>query len=103
MENACPHCNRSPCLSVWRKLMLGPGATFACAGCSNRVGIEPVRASLVMLPIVLLTVSVAVGWFKNALAAAVLLLLLLPICGLLYAYWVPLRAAGKSVESRGTR
>lgn len=93
MENACPHCHRAPCLSVWRKLVLGPNASFVCPGCGKRVTVEPVRASLVMLPIVLLTLSVAMGWFKNALAAGAVLLVLLPIGGLLYAYWVPLRAA----------
>jgi len=48
-----------------------------------------------MLPIVLLTISVATGWFKNALAAGAVLVVLLPICALLYAYWVPLRPAPK--------
>ena len=103
MENACPHCNRSPCLSIWRKLVLGPNASFTCPGCGNRVTVEPVRALLVMLPIMLLTLSVATGWFKNALAAGAVLIVLLPICGLLYAYWVPLRPGRNTFVNHGGR
>jgi hypothetical protein len=93
MSNTCPHCHREPCLPAWRKLTLGPNRSVRCTLCGCKVGVESTRATVAMLPVVLLTLSVAVHWLKNAIAAAMLLAVLLPICAMLYVYWVPLRCS----------
>jgi hypothetical protein len=90
VSNTCPRCHGEPCLSAWRKLTLGPNGSARCSICGCKVGLDYKRATLVLLPIVLLTLSVAAHWFKNAIAAAMLLLVLLPMCAMLYVYWVPL-------------
>jgi hypothetical protein len=44
----------------------------------------------VILPLSLYIVSLGTGWLKNLLAAIGIFVVLLPICALLYVYWVPL-------------
>jgi hypothetical protein len=44
-----------------------------------------------LLPLLLLTVSVQIGILSDAVAAVFLLLILLPLCFVLYLVWVPPR------------
>lgn len=90
MDNTCPHCHGSPCMPGWRKLMLGPVAHTRCRICGYKVGVEPLRAMLVMLPLFLLTLSITAGILRDAVGAVALLLVLLAVCGALYLWWVPL-------------
>lgn len=90
MDNTCPHCHGSPCLPGWRKLSLGPVAHTRCRICGYKVGVEPLRALLVMLPLFLLTLSITAGALRDPVAAVMLLVILLLVCGALYLWWVPL-------------
>jgi hypothetical protein len=96
VSNTCPHCHGEPCLSSWRKLTLGPNGSARCSICGCKVGVEAKRATAVTLPVVLLTLGVAAHWLTNAIAAAMLLVVLLPICAVLYVYWVPLSCSRPS-------
>ena len=90
MANFCPHCGNSPCLSAAQKLMLGPSGTASCRVCGKPVSVDRTRASLVILPPCLFIISLGAGWLKNLLAIVAVLAVLLPVCALLYVYWVPL-------------
>jgi hypothetical protein len=52
-----------------------------------------VRSTLVILPLSLYIVSLGAGWFTNLLAAIEIYFVLLPLCALLYVYWVPLTSS----------
>jgi hypothetical protein len=52
--------------------------------------VEPLRALLVMLPLLLLVICITAGLLTDAITAVLLLIILLSICATLYAYWVPL-------------
>ena len=93
MDNVCPHCRSTSCLSPWRKLLLGPSGTASCRVCGKRVSVQPLRATLVILPLSLYIVSLGTGWLKNLAAAIGIFVVLLPICALLYIYWVPLTSS----------
>jgi hypothetical protein len=93
MSNVCPHCGSSPCLSAWRKLLLGPSGTAPCRVCGKNVSVDRVRSTLVILPLSLYIVSLGTGWLKNLLAAIGIFAVLLPVCALLYVYWVPLTSS----------
>jgi|SRR5581483_1141471 len=93
MSNTCPHCGSTPCLSAWRKLLLSPGGTAPCRVCGKCLSIERVRSTLVILPLSLYIASLGTGWLKNLLAAVAIFVVLLPVCALLYVYWVPLTAS----------
>ena len=90
MDNLCPHCQGAPCLPLWRKLITGPTSSARCQVCGYKVGVEPMRALLVMLPLLLLAIGITAGLLTDAITAVLLLVIFLPICGALYAYWVPL-------------
>jgi hypothetical protein len=92
MGNTCPHCGNAPCLPAWRKLMLGPSGSAPCLVCGKCVSVDRVRSTLVILPVSLYIVSLGTGWLKNLLAAVAIFMVMLPICALLYMYWVPLTA-----------
>lgn len=70
--------------------MLGPAGSARCQLCGYKVGVDPLRALLAMLPLFLLVISISTGLLTDALAAVVLLLVLLSVCSMLYLYWVPL-------------
>jgi hypothetical protein len=93
MGNVCPHCKSSSCLSAWRKLLLGPSGSAPCRVCGKNVSVDRVRSSLVILPLSLYIVSLGTGWLKNLLVATEIFVVLLPVCALLYVYWVPLTAS----------
>ena len=73
--------------------MLGPSGSASCGICGKSVSVEKIRSSLVILPLSLYIVSLGFGWLKNLLAAMAIFVVLLPICALLYVYWVPLTSA----------
>lgn len=93
MGNVCPHCKSSACLSPWRKLLLGPSGSAPCRVCGKSVSVDRVRSSLVILPVSLYIVSLGAGWLRNLLVATEIFVVLLPVCALLYVYWVPLTSA----------
>jgi hypothetical protein len=70
--------------------MLGPSGTACCRVCGKSVSVDRVRSSLVILPASLFIISLGSGWLKNLLTVIVILAVLLPVCALLYVYWVPL-------------
>jgi hypothetical protein len=84
---------RAPCLSAWRKLLLGPSGSAPCRACGKSVSVERIRSTLVILPLSLYIVSLGTGWLKNLLAAIESFVVLLPVCALLYVYWVPLTSS----------
>jgi hypothetical protein len=57
------------------------------------VSVERVRSTLVILPLSLYIVSLGTGWLKNLVAAVEIFVVLLPVCALLYVYWVPLTSS----------
>jgi len=73
--------------------MLGPSGSAPCRVCGKSVSVEKIRSSLVILPLSLYIVSLGFGWLKNLLVAIGIFFILLPICALLYVYWVPLTSA----------
>jgi hypothetical protein len=89
MDNICPHCRSSSCLSPRRNLLLGPSGSAACRVCGKNVRVQPLRSTLVILPLALYIVSLGTGWLKNLVAAMGIFVVLLPVCALLYIYWVP--------------
>ncbi len=93
MGNVCPHCSSSPCLSAWRKLLLGPSGSAPCRVCGKNVSVDRLRSTLVILPLSLYIVSLGTGWLKNLLVAIEIFVVLLPVCALLYVYWVPLTSS----------
>lgn len=90
MDNTCPHCKTTPCLPLWRKLMLGPAASARCRVCGYKVGVEPLRAFTAMLPLMGLVVAISAGLLRDPVAAVLLLFLFLVLGTALYAWWVPL-------------
>jgi hypothetical protein len=57
------------------------------------VSVDRVRSTLVILPLSLYIISLGLGWAKNLLVAGEFFVVLLPICALLYVYWVPLTSS----------
>jgi len=57
------------------------------------VSVDRVRSTLVILPLSLYIISLGLGWLKNLLVAVEIFVVLLPICALLYVYWVPLTSS----------
>jgi len=57
------------------------------------VSVDRVRSTLVILPLSLYIISLGLGWAKNLLVAVEIFVVLLPICALLYVYWVPLTSS----------
>lgn len=93
MDNVCPHCGSSRCLSAWRKLMLGPSGTAPCRVCGKCVSVDRVRSTLVILPLSLYIISLGLGWLRSLLEGVEIFVVLLSICALLYVYWVPLTSS----------
>jgi hypothetical protein len=58
--------------------------------CAKNVSVDRVRSTLVILPLSLYIVSLGTRWLKNLLAAIEIFVVLVPVCALLYVYWVPL-------------
>ena len=101
--NTCPHCNATPCLSIWRKMYLGPTETARCRACGYRVGLDVRKTTLtmglfflllVMIPIVL----VLIAGFDSLpdpviipVLTVALLVVSMTIMLSLFAFWVPLR------------
>jgi hypothetical protein len=56
------------------------------------VSVDRVRSTLVILPASLYIISLGFGWL-NLVAAVEIFAVLLPICALLYVYWVPLTSS----------
>jgi len=73
--------------------MLGPGGTACCQACGKPVSVDRVRSSLVILPASVFIISLGTGWLENLLTVMAILAVLLPVCALLYVYWVPLTSA----------
>jgi uncharacterized membrane protein YedE/YeeE len=57
------------------------------------VSVDRIRSTLVILPVSLYIVSLGLGWLKNLAAAVGIFMVMLPICALLYVYWVPLTSS----------
>jgi len=57
------------------------------------VSVDRLRSTLVILPLSLYIISLGLGWLKNLLVAVEIFVVLLPICALLYVYWVPLTSS----------
>ena len=57
------------------------------------MSVDRVRSTLVILPLSLYIISLGLGWAKNLLVAVEIFVVLLPICALLYVYWVPLTSS----------
>jgi hypothetical protein len=61
--------------------------------CGKYVSVDRIRSTLVILPLSLYIVSLGTGWLKNLLVAIGIFAVLLPVCALLYVYWVPLTSS----------
>ncbi|WP_454812074.1 hypothetical protein [Labrys neptuniae] len=59
MANICPHCGEAPCLSVRRKLTLGPTGSARCLACDCKVGVAFGPAAVSMAAIWLLLLALA--------------------------------------------
>jgi hypothetical protein len=57
------------------------------------MSVDRVRSTLVILPLSLYIISLGLGWARNLLVAVEIFVVLLPICALLYVYWVPLTSS----------
>lgn len=101
---ACPSCSQ-PCLSVLRKLSLGPARSVACRACGCRVSVAWLSGAAMLLlatvaPFVI--AALGAGWLAGRVgsvpfgtfAAAFVVLLLLSSLPFLWAYYrfVPLVA-----------
>jgi hypothetical protein len=64
-----------------------------CRICGKCVSVDRVRSTLVILPLSLYIISLGLGWARNLLVAVEIFVVLLPICALLYVYWVPLTSS----------
>jgi hypothetical protein len=91
LSNTCPHCGSAPCLSRWRKLLLGPGGSAPCRVCGKGVSVDGTGFKVVLLPPSLFIISLGTGWWgTNLLAAVGILAVMLLVCALIYMYPVPL-------------
>jgi hypothetical protein len=93
--NRCPHCGAEPCLPLRRKLLMWPFNSAPCQTCGLKVGLDPSRAVILVLPIFVLVVAVLplMALSGSVLYLIALILMVLSVIGfpLAIVFWAPLR------------
>jgi hypothetical protein len=93
--NRCPHCGAEPSLPLLRKLSMWPFNSAPCRTCGLRVGLDPTRAVIAVLPIFLLIMALlplmAIG--DPILFLIALIIMVLSVIGfpLAIVFWALLR------------
>jgi hypothetical protein len=91
---ACPHCNRAPCLPVWRKWLLSPANSASCRHCGHKVSADVAHSWITLaVPLFLMRTLISeaqLGTLSATTAAFCILLIVLPAYFIFHLTWVPL-------------
>lgn len=93
-NNACPHCNRAPCLPMWRKWLLSPANGASCRHCGHKVSADIANSWITLaVPLLLMRTLISeaqFGTLSATTAALCILLTVLPAYLIFHLTWVPL-------------